>query len=112
MIHVYSAGPEIIDTARKTQRILQVGSQRVSSVIYKKAQQFYQAGALGELNSLYLRVNFVSGGSQTDNEGFIFTGKDDEGPIEFSSRSAVIEPGNRRVVIRLGVLSFRCVWNE
>jgi predicted dehydrogenase len=52
MIHVYSDGPEIIDTARKTQRILQVGSQRVSSLIYKKAQQFYQVGAIGELNSV------------------------------------------------------------
>ncbi len=52
MIHVYSDGPELIDAARNTQRILQVGSQRVSSVIYKKAQQFYQSGAIGELNAV------------------------------------------------------------
>ena len=52
MIHIYSVGPEIIDAARKAQRILQVGSQRVSSLIYKKAQQFYQSGAIGQLNSV------------------------------------------------------------
>jgi predicted dehydrogenase len=52
MIHVYSEGPELIEAARQTQRILQVGSQRVSSLLYKKAQQFYQAGAIGELNSV------------------------------------------------------------
>jgi len=52
MIHVYPDGQEIIDAAQNTKRILQVGSQRVSSIIYKKAQQFYQAGAIGELNSV------------------------------------------------------------
>jgi predicted dehydrogenase len=52
MIHVYSEGPELIDAARKTQRILQVGSQRVSSRVYGKAQQFYRSGAIGELNSV------------------------------------------------------------
>ena len=50
MIHLYSDGPEIIETARKTQRILQVGSQRVSSMIYKKAKQLVEAGAIGQLS--------------------------------------------------------------
>jgi len=49
MIHLYSDGPEIIETARKTQRILQVGSQRVSSIIYQKAKQLIEAGAIGPL---------------------------------------------------------------
>jgi len=49
MIHEYSDGPEIIETARKTQRVLQVGSQRVSSVVYKKAQQLLAAGAIGQI---------------------------------------------------------------
>ena len=49
MIHLYSDGPEIIETARKTQRILQVGSQRVSSAIYKKAKELIDAGAIGQL---------------------------------------------------------------
>jgi predicted dehydrogenase len=50
MIHVYSDGPKIIDTWRKTGRIMQIGSQRVSSVVYKKAKELLAAGAIGELN--------------------------------------------------------------
>src|ERR1700710_2867393 len=38
MIHLYSDGPEMIETAKATSRILQVGSQRVSSIIYAKAK--------------------------------------------------------------------------
>ena len=50
MIHRYSDGPEIIETALKAQRILQVGSQRVSSMIYKEAKQLLQAGSIGEIS--------------------------------------------------------------
>src|SRR6266542_2002049 len=49
MIHLYSDGPEIIETARRNKRILQVGSQRVSSMIYRKAKQLLQAGSIGEI---------------------------------------------------------------
>src|ERR1700731_2759021 len=38
MIHVYADGPEMIEASRATGRILQVGSQRVSSIIYQKAK--------------------------------------------------------------------------
>ena len=37
MIHVYSDGPEIIEAAPQAQRILQVGSQRVSSLILQES---------------------------------------------------------------------------
>ena len=50
MIHLYSDGPEIIETARRTGRILQVGSQRVSSIIYKQAKQLLESGAIGKIN--------------------------------------------------------------
>ena len=50
MIHLYSDGPKIIDTWRKTNRIVQVGSQGVSSIIYKKAKELLAAGAIGTLN--------------------------------------------------------------
>lgn len=50
MIHLYSDGPEIIATARETGRILQVGSQRVSSVVYSKAKELLASGAIGKLN--------------------------------------------------------------
>jgi predicted dehydrogenase len=50
MIHLYSDGPEMIETSKKTGKILQVGSQRVSSVIYAKAKELLAAGAIGKLN--------------------------------------------------------------
>jgi len=50
MIHHYSDGPEMIQTARAKGRILQVGSQRVSSVVYAKAKELLAAGTIGKLN--------------------------------------------------------------
>src|SRR3984957_66956 len=50
MIHLYADGPEMIETARATKRILQIGSQRVSSVIYSKAKELLASGAIGQLN--------------------------------------------------------------
>jgi predicted dehydrogenase len=50
MIHLYSDGPEMIETARSTKRILQIGSQRVSSLIYAKAKELLASGAIGQLN--------------------------------------------------------------
>ena len=50
MIHIYADGPEMIETARATNRILQIGSQRVSSVIYAKAKELLASGAIGQLN--------------------------------------------------------------
>ncbi len=50
MIHLNSDGPEMIETARATKRILQIGSQRVSSLLYIKAKELLAAGAIGQLN--------------------------------------------------------------
>jgi predicted dehydrogenase len=50
MIHLYADGPEMIETARSTNRIIQIGSQRVSSIIYAKAKQLLASGAIGPLN--------------------------------------------------------------
>ncbi|MDR3739443.1 MAG: Gfo/Idh/MocA family oxidoreductase [Terracidiphilus sp.] len=55
MIHTYADGPEMIEAARATGRILQVGSQRVSSVLYAKAKELLAAGAIGELNMVTAR---------------------------------------------------------
>jgi predicted dehydrogenase len=55
MIHLYSDGPEMIETARTTGRILQIGSQRVSSIIYAKAKELLAAGAIGQLNMVTAR---------------------------------------------------------
>jgi predicted dehydrogenase len=50
MIHLYADGPEMIETARATNRIIQIGSQRVSSIIYMKAKELLASGAIGQLN--------------------------------------------------------------
>ena len=55
MIHLYSDGPEIIEAARTTNRIIQVGSQRVSSIIYAKAKELLASGAIGQLNMVTAR---------------------------------------------------------
>jgi len=55
MIHLYSDGPEMIETARTTNRILQVGSQRVSSILYAKAKELLESGAIGQLNMVTAR---------------------------------------------------------
>jgi predicted dehydrogenase len=55
MIHLYSDGPEIIECAHSSNRILQVGSQRVSSVIYAKAKELLASGAIGQLNMVTAR---------------------------------------------------------
>jgi predicted dehydrogenase len=55
MIHLYSDGPEMIGAARETGRILQVGSQRVSSILYAKAKELLAAGAIGQLNMVTAR---------------------------------------------------------
>ena len=55
MIHLYEDGPAMIEAARSTGRILQVGSQRVSSQIYIKAKELLAAGAIGQLNMVTAR---------------------------------------------------------
>jgi predicted dehydrogenase len=50
MVQHVGDGREVVETQKKTGRIMQVGSQRVSSIVYKKAQELFRAGAIGELN--------------------------------------------------------------
>jgi predicted dehydrogenase len=55
MIHLYKDGPEMIQTAQDTKRIIQIGSQRVSSLLYIKAKELLEAGAIGKLNMVTAR---------------------------------------------------------
>jgi predicted dehydrogenase len=50
MVHSIEEGQKLIDAQKRTGRICQVGSQRVSSIVYKKAQELIAAGAIGKLN--------------------------------------------------------------
>lgn len=50
MVQDVEEGPRVIEAAKTTNRILQIGSQRVSSIIYAKARELFKSGAIGELN--------------------------------------------------------------
>jgi predicted dehydrogenase len=50
-------GPQVIEVEKQTRRILQVGSQRVSSMVYAKARDLFKAGAIGELNLVEAWMN-------------------------------------------------------
>jgi predicted dehydrogenase len=52
MIHLYADGPAMIEASRTTKRILQIGSQRVSSIVYAKAKEIFASGAIGQLNMI------------------------------------------------------------
>jgi predicted dehydrogenase len=50
MVQHVDDGKPVIEAAQKSGRIIQIGSQRVSSIVYQKARELLQAGAIGELN--------------------------------------------------------------
>ena len=52
MVHALGEGPEVIEAQRSTGRILQIGSQYASSIVYQKARELLKEGAIGELNSV------------------------------------------------------------
>ncbi len=50
MVHAIAEGHKVIAVQKQTGRIMQVGSQRVSSIIYQKAKELIRDGAIGKLN--------------------------------------------------------------
>jgi predicted dehydrogenase len=50
MSHTAAEGVEMVTAAKKSGRIVQIGSQRVSSVICAKAKEMLAQGAIGDLN--------------------------------------------------------------
>jgi predicted dehydrogenase len=50
MVQHVEDGKRMVDAQKQTGRIIQVGSQRVSSIVYQKAKDLYEQGAIGELN--------------------------------------------------------------
>lgn len=49
MVHHIEEGMAVVNAQKETGKILQVGSQRVSSLVYKKAKELYQAGEIGDI---------------------------------------------------------------
>jgi len=52
MSHTVAEGFSMVETARRTNRIVQIGSQRVSSILYAKAKEIYDSGKLGDVYSI------------------------------------------------------------
>lgn len=52
MVQKVEDGHRLIEAQKKNNRILQVGSQRVSSIVYQKAKDLLQAGAIGQVNMI------------------------------------------------------------
>ena len=50
MVQRVEEGLALVEAQRKSGRILQVGSQRSSSIVYAKAKELLASGAIGELN--------------------------------------------------------------
>jgi len=57
MIHQISQGLAEIQVQKETKMVFQVGSQRVSSIAYRKAKEMYEAGAIGKINSIEASFN-------------------------------------------------------
>jgi predicted dehydrogenase len=57
MVQELDEGLRVIEAARQTGRIVQVGSQHVSSIVYAKARELFRAGAIGELNLVEAWIN-------------------------------------------------------
>jgi predicted dehydrogenase len=52
MVQLIPDGMPVVEASRRSDRIIQIGSQRVSSILYAKARDLYRQGAIGELNMI------------------------------------------------------------
>lgn len=52
VVQKISDGLSVIEAQKKTGKPMQVGSQRVSSIVYQKAKELYRSGAIGQLNCI------------------------------------------------------------
>jgi predicted dehydrogenase len=56
MSHTITQGFQMVDAARKNNRIVQIGSQRVSSALCRKAHEMYHQGAIGDIEMVELSL--------------------------------------------------------
>lgn len=49
MSHTVEDGFSMMETAQKNNRIVQIGSQRVSNIVYSQAKELYDSGKLGDV---------------------------------------------------------------
>jgi predicted dehydrogenase len=56
MSHNVADGLAMVEAAKKNNRIVQIGSQRVSSVLCEKAREIYSGGAIGDVEMVELTL--------------------------------------------------------
>ena len=56
MSHTAAQGFDMVEAAQRNKRIVQIGSQRVSSVLCAKAREMYANGAIGEVEMVELSL--------------------------------------------------------
>src|SRR5229473_287378 len=81
MSHTVDDEFAMIDAARKANRIMQIGSQRVSSILYEKAKDIYDSGRLGDVFvHLISGIHFITStntvAQRAQSSGGIFRWKD------------------------------------
>jgi predicted dehydrogenase len=52
MVHRISEGIGVVEAQRKSKKTMQIGSQRVSSIVYAKTRELYKSGEIGKLNMI------------------------------------------------------------
>jgi predicted dehydrogenase len=52
MVHQVEEGKAVIETQKKTGKVFQVGSQRISSIAFHEAKKAYKSGIIGQLNCI------------------------------------------------------------
>lgn len=57
MVQDLDEGPVVIDAQRRTNGVLQVGSQSASSALFRKVREIYESGAIGEVNQVEAAYN-------------------------------------------------------
>lgn len=57
MVQDLEEGPRVIEAQKRTGRVLQVGSQFKSDIVYQKAKELYEEGAIGTLNMVQAQYN-------------------------------------------------------
>jgi predicted dehydrogenase len=56
MSHTAEEGFDMVSVAKETQRIVQIGSQRISGVVFGKARELYAGGAIGDVSMVELTL--------------------------------------------------------
>lgn len=62
MSHTIAEGEEMVAAVKASKNFVQVGSQRVSSLLFKKAKELYDSGAIGDVHQVELQLGRNSPG--------------------------------------------------